>query len=110
MTEFGIGNGLSMIIFAGIVAVVPKLHLGIYYAFQIEDLFTYIGLGILALAMVYLVVFITEAETCTGYICKSKFEEEDIRGTSTYLPLRLNQAGVIPIIFALSFSSFLRWF
>lgn len=103
MTEFGIGNGLSMIIFAGIVAVVPQVASQIYYAFQIEDLFTYIGLGILALAMVYLVVFITEAERPVPVTyAKQVRGGKTYGGTSTYLPLRLNQAGVIPIIFALS--------
>lgn len=103
MTEFGIGNGLSMIIFAGIVAVVPQVASQIFYAFQIEDLFTYIGLGILALAMVYLVVYITEAERPIPVTyAKQVRGGKTYGGTSTYLPLRLNQAGVIPIIFALS--------
>ncbi|MDQ5911843.1 MAG: preprotein translocase subunit SecY [Patescibacteria group bacterium] len=103
MTEFGIGNGLSMIIFAGIVAVVPQVASQIFYAFQMEDLFTYIGLGILALAMVYLVVFITEAERPIPVTyAKQVRGGKTYGGTSTYLPLRLNQAGVIPIIFALS--------
>ncbi len=103
MTEFGIGNGLSMIIFAGIVAVVPQVASQIFYAFQIEDLFTYIALGILALAMVYLVVFITEAERPIPVTyAKQVRGGKTYGGTSTYLPLRLNQAGVIPIIFALS--------
>lgn len=103
MTEFGIGNGLSMIIFAGIVAVVPQVASQIYFAFQIEDLFTYIALGILALAMVYLVVFITEAERPVPVTyAKQVRGGKTYGGTSTYLPLRLNQAGVIPIIFALS--------
>ena len=103
MTEFGIGNGLSMIIFAGIVAVVPQVASQIFYAFQMEDLFTYIGLGILALAMVYLVVYITEAERPIPVTyAKQVRGGKTYGGTSTYLPLRLNQAGVIPIIFALS--------
>ncbi len=103
MTEFGIGNGLSMIIFAGIVAVVPQVASQVFYAFQIEDLFTYIGLGILALAMVYLVVYITEAERPIPVTyAKQVRGGKTYGGTSTYLPLRLNQAGVIPIIFALS--------
>ncbi|MBP6974724.1 MAG: preprotein translocase subunit SecY [Candidatus Pacebacteria bacterium] len=103
MTEFGIGNGLSMIIFAGIVAVVPQVASQVFYAFQIEDLFTYIGLGILALLMVFLVVYITEAERPIPVTyAKQVRGGKTYGGTSTYLPLRLNQAGVIPIIFALS--------
>ncbi|MCF7865501.1 MAG: preprotein translocase subunit SecY [Candidatus Pacebacteria bacterium] len=103
MTEFGIGNGLSMIIFAGIVAVVPQVASQIFYAFQIEDLFTYIALGALALLMVLLVVYITEAERPIPVTYAKQIRGGQTHGgTSTYLPLRLNQAGVIPIIFALS--------
>lgn len=103
MTEFGIGNGLSMIIFAGIVAVVPQVASQIFYAFQIEDLLTYIILAGLALAMIYLVVYITEAERPISVTyAKQVRGGKTYGGTSTYIPLRLNQAGVIPIIFALS--------
>lgn len=103
MTEFGIGNGLSMLIFAGIVAVVPQIASQIFYAFQIEDLLTYIILGVLALCMVLLVVYITEAERPIPVTyAKQVRGGTTTGGTSTYLPLRLNQAGVIPIIFALS--------
>lgn len=103
MTEFGIGNGLSMIIFAGIVAVVPQVASQIYFAFQIEDLVTYIVFAALAIAMILLVVYITEAERPIPVTyAKQVRGGQTYGGTSTYLPLRLNQAGVIPIIFALS--------
>lgn len=104
ISEFGIGNGLSMIIFAGIVARLPttlaQLNYTIIDASQIP---LYIGLFVLGLIAIYAVVFITEAErpipvTYAKQVRGSKM----YGGSSTYLPLRLNQSGVIPIIFALS--------
>ena len=103
MTEFGIGNGLSIIIFAGIVAVVPQVASQFYYAFQVDQIPTYIALAVLAAILVLLIVYITEAERPIPVTyAKQVRGGTTTGGTSTYLPLRLNQAGVIPIIFALS--------
>lgn len=104
MTEFGISNGLSMIIFAGIVAAIPRAASNIFYAFTQDQLFTYIALAVFALLMIFLVVLITEAERPIPVTyAKQVHGGRTLGGAgSTYLPLRLNQAGVIPIIFALS--------
>lgn len=103
MTEFGIGNGLSIIIFAGIVAVVPQVASQFYYAFQVDQIPTYIALVALAAVLILLIVYITEAERPIPVTyAKQVRGGTTTGGSSTYLPLRLNQAGVIPIIFALS--------
>ena len=103
MTEFGIGNGLSIIIFAGIVAVVPQVASQFYYAFQVDQIPTYIALVALAAILILLIVYITEAERPIPVTyAKQVRGGTTTGGSSTYLPLRLNQAGVIPIIFALS--------
>jgi preprotein translocase subunit SecY len=103
MTEFGIGNGLSTIIFAGIVAAVPQVASQFLFAFQVDQIITYITLAILALIVIYVVVLITEAERPIAVTyAKQVRGGNTYGGASTYLPIRINQAGVIPIIFALS--------
>lgn len=103
MTEFGIGNGLSMIIFAGIVAQLPQIISQTYYAFDAAQIPLYVGVLALGIFTILAVVFITEAERPIPVTyAKQVRGGRQMGGGSTYLPLRLNQAGVIPIIFALS--------
>lgn len=101
-TEFGIGNGISTIIFAGIVATLPQMitqvQSSILDASQIP---TIIIAGVLALLVIYFVVLVTEAERPIP-VTYTKQMHGGGAGVPTYLPLRLNQAGVIPIIFAIS--------
>lgn len=103
VTEFGIGNGVSIIIFAGIVAGFPQTLSQLSFAFDQSQIPLYGLLTLLALLVTYGIVLVTEAERPVP-ISYAR-EARGIRGAggvSTYLPLRLNQAGVIPIIFALS--------
>jgi preprotein translocase subunit SecY len=103
ITEFGIGNGLSMIIFAGIVAVLPMHISQFVYAYDPSQLPLYIGISALALAVIFAIVFVTEAERPIPVTYAKQVRGASVSGgVSTYLPLRLTQAGVIPIIFALS--------
>jgi preprotein translocase subunit SecY len=104
VTEYGIGNGLSIIIFAGIVAGLPQIVSQLGYAFtDPSQLPLYIGFEFVALAVIYAVVLITEAERPVAITyAKQSRGTQTYGGTTSYLPLRLNQAGVIPIIFALS--------
>lgn len=103
ITEFGIGNGVSLIIFTGIIAQLPTAASQLIFTFDPAQLPIYIvGLAV-ALLVIFGVVVITEAErpipiTYSRQVRGSK----TFGGVSTYLPLRVNQAGVIPIIFALS--------
>ncbi len=103
MTEFGIGNGLSMIIFAGIVSRIPAAVGQLRVIYDPSQLPTYVALIVGGLAIIYAVVFITEAERPIPVTYAKQVRGGKMYGgASTYLPLRLNQAGVIPIIFALS--------
>lgn len=103
VTEYGIGNGVSIIIFAGIVAGLPATVSQLAYAYNPAQLPIYIGFGLLALVVLYAVVVMTEAERPVPITyAKQSRGVSTYGGTSSYLPLRLNQAGVIPIIFALS--------
>lgn len=104
INEKGIGNGVSLIIFAGIVAALPQ-SLGQYFlTFDASQIPTLVGLLVLALAVISGIVFVTEAErpVPVTYARQSRPGQATGLGASTYLPLRLNQAGVVPIIFAIS--------
>ncbi len=103
VTEYGIGNGVSIIIFAGIVASLPSTASQLYFGFDQSQLPLYIGFGVVALAIIYAVVYMTEAERPVPVTYAKQSRGGNTYGGSTsYLPLRINQAGVIPIIFALS--------
>lgn len=104
INERGIGNGVSLIIFAGIVAAIPK-HLSQYFiTFSAADIPTLVGLILLVLVVIAGIVFVTEAERPVPitYARQNKLGSANGLGAATYLPLRLNQAGVVPIIFAIS--------
>lgn len=103
ISEFGIGNGVSLIIFAGIVATLPQRIFQFIAAFNPADLPIYLIALLVGLVVVLTVVVITEAERSVPVTYAKQVRGNRVYGgTSTYLPLRLNQAGVIPIIFALS--------
>jgi len=103
MTEFGIGNGTSLLIFAGIVAGLPTTISQMIYSFSVSQIPAYLMLTIVFVAVIYGVVFISEAERPVPVTYAKRITGSKVSGgVSTYLPLRLNQAGVIPIIFAMS--------
>jgi preprotein translocase subunit SecY len=103
MTEFGIGNGTSLIIFAGIVASVPTSLAQLLVTFTPSQIPLYIAFVVVALVVVLGVVVVTEAERPIPVTYAKRVRGSKVYGgVSTYLPLRVNQAGVIPIIFALS--------
>lgn len=103
VTEYGIGNGVSILIFAGIVATLPSTVSQLFFSYDSSQLPLYIGFGFVALAIIYAVIVMTEAERPVPITyAKQSRGGATYGGSSSYLPLRLNQAGVIPIIFALS--------
>ncbi|MDH5442083.1 MAG: preprotein translocase subunit SecY [Candidatus Nomurabacteria bacterium] len=103
MTEFGIGNGVSILIFAGIIAVIPQQFGQLATVFDIAQLGTYIGFVVAAIAIIFGVVMVTEAERPIPITYAKQARAGQVYGgTSTYLPLRINMAGVMPLIFALS--------
>jgi len=103
VSEFGIGNGVSLIIFAGIVASIPKEVSQFFFTFDIASLPLYILFLAVGLLIVAGVVIVTEAERPVPVTYAKQVRGDHVSGgTQTYLPIRVNQAGVIPIIFALS--------
>ncbi len=104
ISEFGLGNGISVLIFAGIVARLPRDISQAIFSFNAAEIPVYIAFLAAAVAIVAAVVVVTEAERPVPVTyAKQVRGMKTFGGTSTtYLPLRLNQAGVIPIIFALS--------
>jgi preprotein translocase subunit SecY len=103
VTEYGIGNGVSILIFAGIVATLPSTVSQLAFTFDAAQLPLLIGFALVAIGIIYAVIFMTEAERPVPITyAKQSRGGSTYGGSSSYLPLRLNQAGVIPIIFALS--------
>lgn len=103
ISEFGIGNGVSLIIFAGIISALPTSLTQLALAYDPSQIPLYIGFLIAALLVILGVVIVTEAERPIPVTYAKRIRGNKVYGgVSTYLPLRLNQAGVIPIIFALS--------
>lgn len=107
ISEFGIGNGVSLIIFAGIVASIPTQLAQFLFTFDIAQLPAYLGLAAIGALIIAGVVFITESERPIPVTYARRVRGNKVLGgISTYLPIRVNQAGVMPIIFALSFLLF----
>lgn len=103
VTEYGVGNGVSIIIFAGIVSGLPSTFSQLVFSFDSTQLPLYVGFGLVALLIIYAVVVMTEAERPVPITyAKQSRGGKTYGGSSSYLPLRINQAGVIPIIFAIS--------
>ncbi|MFZ2484967.1 MAG: preprotein translocase subunit SecY [Minisyncoccia bacterium] len=103
ITEFGVGNGVSLIIFAGIVSSLPQVASQLLITYDISQLPVYIVGLATTLLVTFGVVVVTEAERPIPVTyAKQVRGERSYGGLSTYIPLRVNQAGVIPIIFALS--------
>jgi preprotein translocase subunit SecY len=103
ITEFGIGNGVSLIIFAGIIARIPTDLWRFFQTYDPAQLPVYIAFVVAAILIIYAVVYITEAERPVPVTYAKRVRGAKVYGgVSTYLPIRLTQAGVMPIIFALS--------
>jgi preprotein translocase subunit SecY len=107
ITEFGLGNGISVIIFAGIVGRLPVLLGKTATTFTTDTAINLVIFVVLFLLVIAAVVFINEAvrKIPVHYARRIKGNKM-YQGATNYLPLKLNQAGVIPIIFAVSFVLF----
>ena len=103
ITEKKVGNGISLLIFAGIVSGLPQAIQQIVVTFDQSQLFLLVGFTFIAILTVVGVVVITEAQrNIPVQYAKQVRGNRMYGGTSTHLPLRVNMAGVIPIIFAIS--------
>jgi preprotein translocase subunit SecY len=107
ITEKKIGNGVSLIIFAGIVAGLPGAVSQIFITQDSSQFFTYILLLVIIVAAIAGIVFVNEGQRNIPVSYAKRIRGNRMYGgTSTHLPLRVNQAGVIPIIFAMSIMLF----
>ncbi len=103
ISEFGIGNGVSLIIFAGIVSRLPAWVSQNAFTFDVSQIPLYLVFAVVGVLILGGIVLVTEAERPIPVTYAKRVRGMKMYGGgSTYLPLRVNQAGVIPIIFALS--------
>lgn len=103
ITEFGIGNGVSLIIFAGIISGIPAGISQILFTATAANIPSFLAFAVLAFAIIAAVVGVSEAERSIPIAYARQVRGHTTHsGAATYLPIRLLQAGVIPIIFALS--------
>lgn len=103
ISEQKIGNGISLIIFAGIVSGLPTIIQNAVISYDFSQLLTYVIFAVVAIAVIGGVVFIQEGERKIPIVYAKRVRGTKMYGgASSYLPLKVNQAGVIPIIFAIS--------
>jgi preprotein translocase subunit SecY len=103
ISEKGVGNGISLIIFLGIIAALPSGFGGTVALFDFSQLFNIVIFLVLAIVTIYFVVYITEGQRNIPISYAGRSTGNRLfAGQTSHLPLRVNQAGVIPIIFALS--------
>jgi len=105
ITEKGIGNGMSLLIFAGIVASLPNAVISLIDRLKSGDItpFAVAGAGLMVLLVIIGIVYIHEAERrIPVQYPRRVVGRQEFRGGTTYLPIKINPAGVIPIIFAQS--------
>ncbi len=111
ISEQKIGNGISLIIFAGIISRIPTSIENLALSYTPDLLTTYIAFILLAILIIAGVVYISEGERKVPVTYAKRVRGNKIYGGATsYLPLKVNQAGVIPIIFAISILLFPQFF
>ena len=103
ITANGVGNGISLIIFAGIVAALPK-NIGTIYAYVKTGTISYFSVFAFAVIALAMIVFVIHIETGFRRVpityAKRVVGGRMASGHSSHIPFKVNQAGVIPIIFA----------
>jgi preprotein translocase subunit SecY len=105
ITEKGIGNGMSILIFAGIASRIPNAVITTFTLFKNGEisLFKIVGISVIILAMIAAIVYIQEAERRVPLqYARRNVGRQAVGKYTSYLPIKLNPAGVIPIIFAAS--------
>lgn len=103
ISEFGIGNGVSIIIFAGILAAIPSSISGTAALLDTQNIISILAFLVLSIATIYAIVYVSEGQRNIPIAYAGRGGSNRLYGgQSSHLPLRVNQAGVIPIIFALS--------
>lgn len=107
ISEQGVGNGISLIIFVGIISRLPHVVAQTFQTSTQDQLLSYLAFLTVALVVIAGVVVVTEGQRSIPVSYAKRVRGNRMfGGVSTHLPLRVNQAGVIPIIFALSIMLF----
>lgn len=105
MTEKGIGNGISLIIFCGIIARFPD-GIGVLVQYAQTGAAGWLNIGLFVLIAIFMLIFVIAIQQGMRKIpvqyAKRQVGRKMYGGQSSYLPLKVNQAGVIPVIFASS--------
>lgn len=106
ITEKGIGNGISLLIFGGIMAGVPSMLASVFALAEqdIERLIPLVGMILLTVFFTVIVILVTEGQRRVPITYAGR--GRSARGEQAMLPIRVNQAGMIPIIFAVSMVTF----
>ncbi len=100
LTERGVGNGMSLLIFTSIAATFPASLISIAETKSIETLLVVIGVGVLIVGLVILVE--QSQRRIPVQYAKRVVGRREYGGQSTYIPIKVNMAGVVPVIFASS--------
>jgi preprotein translocase subunit SecY len=107
ISEQKIGNGISLLIFAGIISALPQQVQQIIFTFDMSQIQILIGFVLIALVTIVGVVMINEGQRKIPVQYARQIRgSRTMGGSSTHLPLRVNMAGVMPIIFAISVVTF----
>ena len=100
ISQRGIGNGMSMIIFASVVASLPG---GFWSILQLNEIFWFVAMVLLTIGIIIAVVYVDLGQRrIPVQFAKRVVGRRMMGGQNTYIPLKVNQSGVIPIIFASS--------
>lgn len=103
MTERKVGNGVSILIFAGIISGLPTIIGQTLSVFDATQIFNFIVFAAIAVVTIVAVVILTEGQRNIPVSYARQIRGNRVYGgTTTHLPLRVNMGGVIPIIFAIS--------
>ncbi len=100
ITERGVGNGMSLLIFASIISSIPSQFAAIL---TVNGLFTFLSVVVIGILIIMGVVFVEQAQRrIPVQYAKRMVGRQMFGGSSTYIPLKVNMAGIIPVIFASS--------
>ncbi len=107
ITERNVGNGISLLIFAGIISGLPTSVQQVIATYDPTQLFTIVSFLIIALVTIVGVVFINEGQRKIPVQHARQIRgSNSVSGGASFLPLKVNMAGVIPIIFAIAIITF----
>ncbi|MDD3711292.1 MAG: preprotein translocase subunit SecY [Patescibacteria group bacterium] len=107
ISEKKIGNGISLLIFAGIIASLPSAIQRLFVTFELSQIYLLLGFLVIAIVTIVGIVIINEGQrNIPVQYARQIRGNRAFGGSSTHLPMRVNTAGVIPIIFAISVTVF----